>query len=57
MKENMITRFFFYFAHIASIRNPPTPPFESILSQILAQVAFQAKKLTLIGTQEFQTGP
>ena len=26
MKKNMITRFFFFFAHVTSIRNPPTPP-------------------------------
>ena len=26
MKKNVITRFFFFFAHVAFVGNPPTPP-------------------------------
>ena len=55
MKKNMNTRFFFLFAHVASIRHLPSALFELIWVKILAQVASQAKKITLVGAKEFQT--
>ena len=44
MKENMFTSFFLYFAHVASIRNPPTPLTELIWSQNPSLSCFLSKK-------------
>ena len=57
MNEDMITCFFFFLTQVASIRNPPSPPFELTQVKILAQIASQAKKLILGSTQKIQTMP
>ena len=44
VKKNMITCFFFCFAHIAPVRHPPTPLSELILSQYLNLSCFPSKK-------------
>ena len=44
MKENIITHFFFFFPHVASIRNPPNPPIELTQSQNPSLGCFPSKE-------------
>ena len=46
MKENKISHLFFCFAQTASIRHPPTPLFEPILSQKFCPRCFPSKKIS-----------
>ena len=43
MKKNMITRFFFLFAYVTSIRHLPSPLFELIQSQNLSLSCLPSK--------------